>query len=111
MSKFLNYKGYTGSVEFSEEDDCLFGSVQGIKSLLSYEGQNIEEIKKDFHSAVDEYLEICEERDIVPEKPFKGTVNLRIDPELHRKAAIIASEKGISLNRFIESAVRKVAML
>jgi len=111
MSQFLHYKNYTGSVNFSEEDGCLFGSVQGIRSLISYEGQSVEDLIKDFHNSVDEYLKCCEHYGDEPEKPFKGSFNVRIDPELHRKASILATEEGISLNKFIENAVKRAAML
>ncbi len=46
MTNTIKYKGYTGSVEISEEDNCLFGKVLFIRSLLSYEGWTLEEIKK-----------------------------------------------------------------
>jgi ABC-2 type transport system ATP-binding protein len=34
----MEYKGYVGSVEFSENDGVFYGKVQGIRSLISYEG-------------------------------------------------------------------------
>ena len=46
MTNTIKYKGYTGSVEISEEDNCLFGKALFIRSLLSYEGRTLEEIKK-----------------------------------------------------------------
>ena len=57
--KYLNYKGYIGSIEFSNEDDCLFGKVQGLKgTLISYEGLTVEELRKDFEGTVDDYIAI-----------------------------------------------------
>lgn len=53
------YKGYIGSVEFSEEDCVFFGKVLGIRSLISYEGENAKELLDDFHGAVNDYLDIC----------------------------------------------------
>lgn len=68
---YLSYKGYTGSVEYSPEDGCLFGKVQGLYgTLISYEGNSVEEIKKDFEEAIDDYLESCKERGIEPAKPL-----------------------------------------
>lgn len=59
----MKYKGYTGSVEFSEDDDCLFGKVQGLyETLISYEGSTVNEIRRDFEGAIDDYLESCAER-------------------------------------------------
>lgn len=74
----LKYKGYTGSVEYSDEDKCLFGKVQGLHgTLISYEGTTIEEITEDFQEAVDDYLVSCEERGIAPAKPYSGKLVLR----------------------------------
>lgn len=107
MSNYLNYKGYTGSVEFSEEDDCLFGKVLGIRALISYEGKSVAELREDFQGAVDDYLEACAESGTEPEKPYKGSFNVRVSPEIHREAAICAAQQGTSLNGFIAAALEK----
>ncbi len=105
MSSVMNYKGYVGSVEFSENDNLLYGQVLGIKSLLSYEGTTVEELRSDFEGTVDEYLSMCEELEIEPEKAYKGTFNVRISPDLHKRAALYAKEQSITLNKFMEMAV------
>ncbi len=56
MDNTIPYKGYVGSVEFSEEDRIFYGKVMGVQSLISYEGENEEELLNDFHAAVDDYL-------------------------------------------------------
>jgi len=54
----LKYKGYSGTIEYSEEDNCLFGKVIGMnKNIITYEGKTVEELKVDFESGVDLYLE------------------------------------------------------
>jgi predicted HicB family RNase H-like nuclease len=54
---YLEYKGYKGSVEYSKEDNCLFGKVQGLsKDLIAYEGQTLDELRKDFEDAIDGHL-------------------------------------------------------
>lgn len=68
----IEYKGYIGSVEFSEEDSLYFGKVKGINSLISYEGKDIDELTQDFHGAIDDYLTMCMEEGIDPEKAHKG---------------------------------------
>ncbi len=105
MSNIIEYKGYIGNIEFSEADGVFFGKVQGIKSLISYEGENAKQLIKDFHTAVDDYLNLCEERGIKPERAYKGTFNIRITPELHKKVAIYAQEKKKSLNSIVELAL------
>ncbi len=105
MSNVLSYKNYTGTVEFSREDRCLFGKVIGIKSLLSYEGNSIQELEEDFQNVIDEYLQDCEERNVSPEQPYKGSFNVRISPDLHRSISIYAFERGKSLNATVEEAL------
>ena len=105
MNGVMNYRGYTGSVEFSEEDKMLYGKVQGIKALILYEGENAKDLVKDFQNAIDDYLDLCRQKGIEPEKAYKGTFNIRISPELHKSAAIYAFEHKMSLNSVVESAL------
>ena len=107
MKNLIEYKGYVGSVEFSLEDGLFYGKVQGIRALISYEGTNAAELIEDFHAAVDDYLAICQEEGKEPEKAYKGSFNIRVSPELHKKIAIYAMENDITLNSFVEQAVKK----
>jgi predicted HicB family RNase H-like nuclease len=107
MNGYIHYKNYIGSVEFSEADSLLHGRVIGIKPLISFEGDTVEALTQDFHDAVDDYEAFCKTRKIKPEKSYKGSFNVRIGPDLHRKAVLSAPEQGISLNSFVENAVRR----
>lgn len=91
MNNTMEYKGYIGSVEFSETDQILYGKVQGIRSLISYEGVTVSELINDFRGAVDDYISLCAAEGKTPEKAFKGSFNVRFkNPDLHRKAAVFA---------------------
>ena len=105
MSSLLSYKNYNGTVEYSKADNCLYGKVIGVNSLLSYEGDSVRELEADFRSVIDEYLKDCEERGLQPELPYKGTFNVRISPDLHRTIATYAIEHGKSLNAAVEEAI------
>ena len=107
MSSTMEYKGYLGSVEFSEEDKVFFGKALGIRSLISYEGTTAQELIDDFHTAVDDYLALCAEEGTQPEIAYKGSFNVRISPELHRQAVVFATSHQMSLNNFVETAIRK----
>ena len=108
---YLNYKNYTGNVCFSEEDAVFHGKVVGIKALISFEGDSVSAITDDFHKAVDEYLKFCAAKGKEPEKPFKGSFNVRISADLHRKLAITATTRGVSLNTLVEDAIRQTVNL
>lgn len=98
----LKYKGYSGSVEYSQEDGCYEGCVQGLHgTLISYEGSSVDEIREDFEGAVDDYLVSCQERGIEPAKPYSGKLNLRMPSELHAAIAVAASSAGSTINEFI----------
>ena len=108
MNNIMEYKGYIGSVEFSESDELFYGKVQGIRSLISYEGWTAAELVADFHGAVDDYLTLCEEEGTKPEIAYKGSLNVRFkNRDTHRRAAVYAMTHDQSLNSFIESAVEE----
>ena len=110
MNNTMEYKGYVGSVEFSEEDALFFGRVMGVRALISYEGENARELVEDFHSAVEDYLAMCAAEGIEPEKAYKGSFNIRISPELHKQAVITATARQMSLNSFVESSIARAVL-
>lgn len=110
MKNTMEYKGYVGSVEFSEEDGLFFGKVMGIRALISYEGETAGELVSDFHGAVDDYLAMCAETEMEPERAYKGSFNIRISPELHKQAVVKALAQNITLNSFVEYAIRNAVI-
>lgn len=105
--KNLAYKGYTGSIEYSREDGLLYGKVLGIRGLISFEGDTGKKLEVDFRDAIDAYLADCKQNQVAPEKPFKGSFNVRISPKLHRTAALLAMEENSSLNSFVAESIRE----
>ena len=105
MNNTMEYKGYIGSVEFSEKDGVFYGRVQGIHSLISYEGTSAKELVDDFHGAVDDYLALCDSQGIDPEIAYKGSFNVRLGSDIHRRAAVYAMSHEQTLNAFITEAV------
>ncbi|MGR8934828.1 MAG: type II toxin-antitoxin system HicB family antitoxin [Gammaproteobacteria bacterium] len=105
--KTFKYKHYDGSIEASIEDNCLHGKILFIADLVTYEASTVEELRKEFESAVDDYLKTCEEVGIEAKKPFKGSFNIRIGKELHEKAAQKAASTGKTLNEYIKEIVQR----
>lgn len=104
QSNLLKYKGYTGSVEYSLEDRCLYGKILFIDDLITYEGNTIDELEEAFKYMVDDYLKTCEEIGKNPQKSYSGTFNVRVQPEVHQALASIAKTKGITLNELVKDA-------
>jgi predicted HicB family RNase H-like nuclease len=111
MKDVITYKNFIGSVHFSAEDKVFFGKIEGISDLIMFEGQSVSELIKAFHEAVVDYLELCKEAGKEPERPFRGSFNVRIPEDLHRKAVKKATMMGVSLNQLVQKALEeKVAV-
>ncbi|MEQ2639814.1 type II toxin-antitoxin system HicB family antitoxin [Coprococcus hominis (ex Arizal et al. 2022)] len=105
MGNLMEYKGYHTKIEFDVESMSLRGKIEGINDYVDFEAEDVVTIEKEFHSAVDDYLEFCAEVGKEPEKEYKGTFNVRISPDLHKKLAIYALKDGRSLNSEVEKAI------
>ena len=104
----LEYKGYYGSIEYSKEDNCMFGKVLGMpENLLSYEGVTAEELYADFKDAIEHYLDFCQRKGIKPKKSYNGVLNIRIPSATHSQIAIYAENHGISINSFIRDSIER----
>ncbi len=99
----LTYKGYQGSVVF--EDNSIVIRVLHIDDSISTSCNVASEVESAFHDLVDDYIETCEELGRSPQKPYKGSLNVRLSPELHREMAMAASRHGLSINGFIVEAI------
>jgi predicted HicB family RNase H-like nuclease len=105
MKNMMEYKGYLGSVSYSDDDKIFYGKVQYIRSLISFEGEDVESLRSNFIEAVDDYLDLCKDKAITPEKPFKGTFNVRTGSDLHRRAVMKAEEQNLNLNKLVVNAI------
>lgn len=107
MKDVITYKGFIGSVHFSSEDRVFYGKVEGINDLISFEGKTVDKLEESFKYMVDEHIKDCKKNNLPLEKSYKGNLNIRLAPELHKKAVHNAALKGISLNQYINEAIRK----
>lgn len=105
MSNVLKYNNYIAKVEFSAEDGLLYGKVEGISDLVSFESESAANIEQAFHEAVDDYIQFCKEVGKSPNKSYSGTFNVRVSSDIHRKASYLAMEMNISLNQLVEKAL------
>ena len=102
----LEYKGYHTIIEFDKDSFSLRGKIEGISDYVDFSNSDATMIEKEFHDAVDDYLEFCNQIGKEPEKEYKWTFNVRLTPELHKQLALEAFKEGESLNATIEKAVR-----
>ncbi|EPW3172644.1 type II toxin-antitoxin system HicB family antitoxin [Providencia vermicola] len=107
MSKVLKYKGYIGCVEYSIEDEILYGKIDCINDTVTYEAENMKDLKIEFMNAVDDYLETCIQLGKSPDKPMNGSFNIRIGEDLHKQAYTQAKSLGMTLNEYVRIAIQE----
>jgi len=106
-NNLLSYKGFYGSVNFSAADEVFYGKVEGVHDLVSFEGATVKELKQDFQKAVEDYILFCKKKGNPVQKSLMGSFNIRIKPDIHQRAAIVALQKNISLNHLVQQAIER----
>ena len=107
MKNILKYEGFIGSVHYSAADECFFGKIEGIDDLITFEGRDVAGLKNAFHEAVEDYKTLCIEAGKPLLKSYMGSFNIRISPELHKKAVRKSLLLGISLNQLVQRAIEE----
>ena len=103
----MEYKGYRAAIQF-DYDDCIFhGRVVDTRDVIFFEGTSVEQLIKEFHFSIDDYLAVCAERGREPDKPFSGAIPLKVSPKLHRAAFVAAEAEGKSLNSWVAEAIER----
>ncbi len=101
----IDHRGYTGVFEFDPELRLFTGHVIDLRDEVYFEGDSVEALDASMARAVDHYLAVCKKRKEEPGRPFSGTMNVRLGPELHRAAAVSAAAQGESLNTWLSRVV------
>ncbi len=107
----IKYKKYVGKVSYDSDLKVFHGDVIGIKHVITFEGTTPEEIEHNFKEAIEDYLEMCDEEGIKPEKTFSGKFILRLSPDLHEKIAHKALLQNKSLNAYVVDTLRTIHKL
>ena len=105
----LTYKTYSARVEFDAQDNVLHGRIAGIRDGVTFHASDVDELRRAFREAVDDYVETCAKIGKAPQKSYSGQLMLRVDPEVHASAARAAELAGKSLNQWGEEVLAKAA--
>lgn len=97
----MEHKGYSAKITFDEDANTFHGVVIDLRDVITFESDNVEDLIQEFRNSVDDYLDFCASRGEDPEKPYSGTLSLRLDPELHRVLSTTSANYNLSLNKFI----------
>jgi len=105
----MTYNGYAARIEYSDEDGCFIGHIAGIQDVIGFHAVSVQELRTAFHEAVDDYLATCEKIGRPPQKPYSGKLMLRVPPEVHARAAMMAKAQGMSLNQWAAEVLSKAS--
>jgi predicted HicB family RNase H-like nuclease len=105
----MTHDGYIAEIMLDEDSGLLSGIVLNTRATLHFAGRTIDELKAAFAGTVDDYRDWCRAEGKEPEKPYSGTLSLRIPPDLHRRVAAKAAQEGKSINAVIGEALERVA--
>ena len=103
----MEYKGYIGKAEFDDEAGVFYGEVIGLRDVVTFRGTSVKELQRSFRESINDYIAFCKRMGKAPDVPASGRLILRIPPELHSRAAVIAKSEGRSLNTWIADAVKE----
>lgn len=103
----MTHGGYTARIEFDERDNIFVGRILGLRSIISFHGETVAQLRREFAAAVEDYLRDCKEQGVEPEKPASGKLLLRVPPEVHSRALVAAQAKGKSLNQWATEALQR----
>lgn len=96
----MQHKGYTARVEYDERDNIFVGRILGVRSIISFHGETVKQLRAQLELAVNEYLADCKVEGVTPEKPASGKLLLRVPPDVHGRALVAAQASGKSLNQW-----------
>lgn len=77
----MTYLGYTAKIELDDRDNIFVGRILGIRSIISFHGRSVADLRREFKVAINDYLEDCRENGLSPEKPASGKLLLITKPE------------------------------
>jgi len=109
MSNTMSYRGYAARIDYDDADGIFTGRIAGIRDGVGFHADTVEGLREAFREAVEDYLETCARIGKEPQKAYSGQMMFRVDPEVHRKAALAAELAGKSLNAWAEEVLEKAA--
>lgn len=103
----MTHQGYTARIEFDDRDGIFVGRILGLRSIISFHGETVAQLRREFAAAVKDYLADCKAQGLDPERPASGKLLLRVPPEVHSRAIVSAQAKGKSLNQWATEALQR----
>ena len=105
----MEYKGYRASVTFDDGAGGFFGTVVDTRDVMTFEGDSVEQLRREFKFSVDDYLNACREWGRDPDKPYSGEISFKVGSNVHRTADAAARSEGKTLEEWLAETMEWVA--
>lgn len=105
----MSQDGYEAVVEYDAEADLFHGEIVNLKDVVTFQGRSVDELKQAMRDSIEDYVAFCRERGEEPERPYSGQFLVRVDPAVHRAAAVAARRAGLSLNKWVAATLERAA--
>ena len=105
----MEYKGYRAEVTFDDDAGIFFGAIVGTRDQVTFVGESVEQLRREFKISVDDYLAVCRERGQEPDKPYSGEISFKVSSKVHRTADAAAQSEGKTLEKWLAETVEWVA--
>lgn len=112
MKNIMKFGEYEAVISFDPDISMFRGEFVGLNGGADFYADSIAELRKEGEVSLKVFLDLAKEKNIEPKKRFSGQFVLRLKPEVHKKYALLAKSKNMSLNQVLastlESAVEAV---
>jgi len=106
MKNQITINGYQAVIDYDPEIDLFRGEFIGLNGGADFYARDLDGLRREGALSLQIFLDACAEDGVPPRKAWSGRFNARIPPDLHAQVAQAAAAHGISLNQFVERAIR-----
>lgn len=110
MQNTMTIDGYQTLITFEPEIQMFRGDFLGINGGADFYAKDVQGLQREGKISLKVFLDACAEDGVEPSKSFSGKFSLRVDPAIHKAAAIAAAAHGKSLNQWAEDVLRQAAL-
>lgn len=105
ITNTMQCKNYTCQVTYYNVKDQLVGRVLGMSQIPNVSARTLDELNKEFHRAVDDYIAACESEGKKPAPAFTGNYTVRTSPAIHEALALYAAQQEVKFSQVIQQAL------
>ncbi|WP_116368816.1 type II toxin-antitoxin system HicB family antitoxin [Parahaliea mediterranea] len=105
MIDVLNVNGYRATVKYDPEIDMFRGEFLGLNGGADFYADTVKGLKREAERSLNAFISVCKERGLPVKRDYSGRFNVRVAPQLHEKAVLVAKARKVSLNKLVEQAL------